>query len=363
MSRSRLKVLLSTLTVSACLTAVGVSNVRIASAAPPPPTGVDGVIGPEWNGVTPTFVPYDPNCTAGFGSCGGQLVAFNVYVRSDANYLYVAAQAQPAAGDQWNDAITLGNNTLANIYLDTDLLDGSDLLILPGGDDCTGNPGYENANGTPCNESNFGAVGPSVYYVATGGTLGGPNDSPPGMGGVAEMAISWTVLQTDPDNILFPKVVCNVNVRTIQAFGNNFSGGQFGTARFGTQSACSFAPGGGSFVIGDKESANGTAVTFWGAQWQKSNPTTGASKVSTFKGFAPNPSSPSCGVNWSSTTAAAAPNGPLPANMAVMVTSSLSQSGSHVSGDTVHIVIVKTNPGYQPSSGHPGTGTVIQQIC
>ena len=49
--------------------------------------------------------------------------------------------------------------------------------------------------------------------------------------------------------------------------------------------------------------------------------------------------------------------------MAVIVTSSYSKSGSAISGDTVHIVIVKTNPGYEPNPGHPGTGTVEAQVC
>jgi hypothetical protein len=47
----------------------------------------------------------------------------------------------------------------------------------------------------------------------------------------------------------------------------------------------------------------------------------------------------------------------------VIVTSSYSKSGSTISGDTVHIVVVKTDAGYQPNPGHPGTGTVVQQAC
>jgi hypothetical protein len=38
------------------------------------------------------------------------------------------------------------------------------------------------------------------------------------------------------------------------------------------------------------------------------------------------------------------------------------QSGSTISGDTVHIVVVQTKPGYQPDPGHPGTGTVVAQV-
>jgi hypothetical protein len=49
--------------------------------------------------------------------------------------------------------------------------------------------------------------------------------------------------------------------------------------------------------------------------------------------------------------------------MGVIVSSSINNSGSKISGDTPHIVIVKTNPGYQNDPGHAGTGTVVVQIC
>ncbi|HEX9095549.1 MAG TPA: hypothetical protein VF990_05540, partial [Candidatus Dormibacteraeota bacterium] len=55
--------------------------------------------------------------------------------------------------------------------------------------------------------------------------------------------------------------------------------------------------------------------------------------------------------------------GPLPALMAVIVTSSSQQSGSKISGDIVEIVIVKTDPGYEPNPGHAGTGTVLAALC
>jgi hypothetical protein len=49
--------------------------------------------------------------------------------------------------------------------------------------------------------------------------------------------------------------------------------------------------------------------------------------------------------------------------MAVIVSSSIDQTGSSISGDTVKIVVVKTNAGYAPNPGHPGTGTVVAVIC
>jgi hypothetical protein len=49
--------------------------------------------------------------------------------------------------------------------------------------------------------------------------------------------------------------------------------------------------------------------------------------------------------------------------MSVIVTSSSAQSGSQISGNTVHLVVVQTNPGYASDVGHAGTGVVVAQIC
>jgi Bacterial Ig-like domain (group 1) len=126
-----------------------------------------------------------------------------------------------------------------------------------------------------------------------------------------------------------------------------------------------FAPGGGSFVIGDENSATGTLVSFWGAKWWKNNSLSGGSAPPSFKGFAENPATPSCGTGWSTDpgNSTPPPNGPLPADMGIIVASKITKSGSQIAGDTVHIVVVKTNPGYRPNPGHAGTGTVEAQVC
>ncbi len=126
-----------------------------------------------------------------------------------------------------------------------------------------------------------------------------------------------------------------------------------------------FAPGGGAFVIGDKNSGNGTSVTFWGSQWSKLNSLSAGSAPASFKGFAKNPSVPSCGTDWSTDpgNSAPPPAGPLPAFMGVIVTSSSSKSGAQISGNTPHIVVVQTNAGYDANPGHAGTGTVVAQVC
>jgi hypothetical protein len=126
-----------------------------------------------------------------------------------------------------------------------------------------------------------------------------------------------------------------------------------------------FAPGGGSFVIGDQNAATGASVTFWGSQWAKKNPTSGGSAPRSFKGFAEDPTTPSCGVAWTTDpgNSTPPPDGPLPTFMAVIVTSSVDKDGSQISGTTVHIVIVKTDPGYAANPGHAGTGTVVAVVC
>ena len=49
--------------------------------------------------------------------------------------------------------------------------------------------------------------------------------------------------------------------------------------------------------------------------------------------------------------------------MAVIASSSITKSGATISGNVPKIVIVKTNPGYEPSPGHAGTGTVVAVFC
>ena len=114
-----------------------------------------------------------------------------------------------------------------------------------------------------------------------------------------------------------------------------------------------FAPGGGSFVIGDTKSATGTSVMFWGAQWWKANPVSSGTTVPAFKGFALKFREPDLRRHLEHRPGQqrAPPAGPLPAYMGVIVTSRYSKSGSAISGDILRIVIVRTDPGYDPNPG------------
>jgi sugar lactone lactonase YvrE len=122
----------------------------------------------------------------------------------------------------------------------------------------------------------------------------------------------------------------------------------------------------GSFVLGDQSATVGASVTWWGAQWAKQNSLSGGPAPRDFKGFAATLSTtpPACGSTWTSGPGnSTAPPGSVPSTMAVVVASRITQAGSTMSGNVTEIVIVKTNPGYQPDPGHVGTGTVVGLVC
>jgi hypothetical protein len=122
---------------------------------------------------------------------------------------------------------------------------------------------------------------------------------------------------------------------------------------------------GGNFVIGDQNAAVGSAVTFWGAKWSKQNGLSGGSAPASFKGFADAPATVGCGSSWTAQPgeSGSPSSGPLPAYVAVIVSATISKSGAAISGDTQHLVVVKTNPGYDGDPDHPGTGKVVATVC
>jgi hypothetical protein len=119
-------------------------------------------------------------------------------------------------------------------------------------------------------------------------------------------------------------------------------------------------------VIGDGNAAVGQHVTFWGAQWSKQNSLSGGAAPAAFKGFANtlNPNPPVCGGTWKSDpgNSSQPPQTVAPA-ITVIVASSITKSGSVISGNIPKTVIVQTDPGYDSNPGHAGTGTVISVSC
>ena len=122
---------------------------------------------------------------------------------------------------------------------------------------------------------------------------------------------------------------------------------------------------GSNFVIGDHNSAVGTSVTFWGAQWWKLNSLSGGTAPAAFKGFANNVSGPGCGATWTTDPGNSSdpPLAPLPAVIEVIVASHITKSGRIISGDVSEVVLVATNLGYANNPGHAGTGTVLGVLC
>jgi hypothetical protein len=136
-------------------------------------------------------------------------------------------------------------------------------------------------------------------------------------------------------------------------------GGATATA---TTHAIVYAPSG--FAIGDPSTAAGTHVEFWGAQWARENTLTGGAGPEAFKGFITSQHTPACGATWTSSPGNSGhPPATVPTYIAVTVTSHVTQNGDVITGDTTHVVIVKTDPGYAGNPGHPGTGTILATLC
>ena len=121
----------------------------------------------------------------------------------------------------------------------------------------------------------------------------------------------------------------------------------------------------GNFVVGNQSAAVGATVTFWGAQWWMQNSLSGGSAPPSFKGYAELVAEPLCAAPWSTEpgNSSGPPAAPLPELIEVIVADTITKSGPVISGDAPGVVLVKTNPGYEPDPGHPGTGTVVKVLC
>ena len=140
------------------------------------------------------------------------------------------------------------------------------------------------------------------------------------------------------------------------------------------KSAIVFAfPSSGAFVLGNNTVAGATpstTVTWWADTWSSVNSLSGGAAPNAFKGFAASVVLPSgtpptgCAGNWTTTAGnSPPPPGGVPTYMGVLVSSSVSKSGSTLSGNTVEIVVVKVNPGYGPDPMSHGTGTIVAVYC
>ena len=160
-----------------------------------------------------------------------------------------------------------------------------------------------------------------------------------------------------------------------QPLGASFAGDPYYLPSSDTgKTATVFAfPSRGAFVLGDTTAASATPITtltWWADNWSSLNSVSGGAAPSADKGFAGTVSLPTttppapCGGNWTTSGGNSPPptNG-VPSYMGVLVTSKVTKNGATIAGNTVHIVVVKTNPGYAPDPGHHGTGVIVATYC
>ena len=124
-------------------------------------------------------------------------------------------------------------------------------------------------------------------------------------------------------------------------------------------------PSRGDFVIGDRNAAVGSHVTYWGDQWSRANSLSRSSAPLSFKGFENSLTPPKCGTGWATNPgASSSPVSSVPSYMGTIVSSKVLKSGSNIfSGDIPELVVVKTDPGYTANPAIPGTGTIVAVIC
>jgi hypothetical protein len=119
-------------------------------------------------------------------------------------------------------------------------------------------------------------------------------------------------------------------------------------------------PAFGDFVIGDGNVQVAADDTFWGAQWSSNNTLSGGPAPQSSKGFASDTNEPPTCSPWTADPGNSGnPPDQVLSYMGVIVSSAISKSGPTVNGDTVEVIVVKTDPGYQRNPGHAGTGAVV----
>jgi hypothetical protein len=187
------------------------------------------------------------------------------------------------------------------------------------------------------------------FSIVSGPNAGGTGSGITDASGMATFTYSSSKLGTDTLRASVSNLAGSINSNTVMVTWT-----------------VSFAPGGGSFVISDLQDINGHAVYWWGAQWWKNDHLSTGLAPASFKGFENSNASPWCGDTWTTRPGnssrpprAVAPN----SYMAVIVSSKITKRGSVISGNVLHVVLVRTNAGYGPNPGHPGTGTIVATLC
>ena len=165
------------------------------------PVGVNGLLGPEWAGITPVSIAGNPGAPTGnFGTPGTQSTSpYNIYVRDDGSYFYVLVTTTDSTAPQF-----------ANLYIDT-------IASTPG----TGSDlGFEVTNDRAFIPGVPGYFSPSSSDFSFGtGSAGG-------VYGITA-AISNSFLMTDPLHMGFATTPDGtlVSLHLSQSFGYSVVGG------------------------------------------------------------------------------------------------------------------------------------------
>lgn len=134
-------------------------------------------------------------------------------------------------------------------------------------------------------------------------------------------------------------------------------------------------PAKGAFALGDRTTSAATpttTVSWWSDTWYTRNTLSGGVAPDAFKGFAATVTSlpttspaNSCGTTFLTRTGnSPPPTSAVPSYMGVIVASKVvKEKNGNVTGVWGKVVVVKTDAGYSPSPGHPGTGQVVATFC
>lgn len=318
---------------------------------------VHGVEGASVSGTVATFTDPDPAATAGeyaavidwgdgtpgnpdtstgtiSGPAGGPFTVTGTHTYSDEGS-YPVQVTITDTDNAFNSATVTGTARAGDAALEASgnpsLLSTSSLADTTLATFTDANPGGLASDFTAVID--WGDGGP-----ASGGTISGPAGGPFTVTGshTYEQPGSYTITITITDD-----------------------GGATATA---TTHVIVFAPSG--FAIGDTSSAAGAHVEFWGAQWARANALTGGPGPDAFKGYITSQHTPACGATWTTSPGNSGhPPTAVPTYIAVTVTSHVTQHGDTITGDTTHVVIVKTDPGYAGNPGHAGGGTIVATLC
>ena len=131
----------------------------------------------------------------------------------------------------------------------------------------------------------------------------------------------------------------------------------------------------GAFVLGDRSVSAATpttSLTWWSDTWYTKNSVSGGVAPDAFKGFAASVTSlpttspaNSCGTTFLTRTGnSPPPTSGVPGYMGVIVASKVVKDKTgNVTGVWGKVVVLKTDAGYSPSPGHPGTGKIVATFC